>query len=64
MALDHDIYKIWFARNYKAHELNTVLLDNGLATMGAGVGNLLSLFGHRRILYRKGRTLRKPRQGR
>ncbi len=36
IALDNGIYKIWFARNYKAHEPNTVLLDNALATMGAG----------------------------
>ncbi|MDR6711077.1 hypothetical protein J2W83_000667 [Pseudomonas hunanensis] len=35
MALDNGIYKIWFARNYKAHKSNTVLLDNALATMGA-----------------------------
>jgi len=36
VALDNGIYKIWFARNYKAHLPNTVLLDNALATMGAG----------------------------
>lgn len=37
IALDNGIYKIWFARNYQAYEPNTVLLDNALATMGAGV---------------------------
>ncbi|MEO1253442.1 MAG: acetolactate synthase large subunit [Bacteroidota bacterium] len=37
VALDNGIYKIWFARNYKAHQLNTLLLDNALATMGAGL---------------------------
>ena len=37
LTLDNGIYKIWFARNYKAHEPNTVLLDNALATMGAGL---------------------------
>ena len=37
IALDNGVYKIWFARNYKAHEANTVLLDNALATMGAGL---------------------------
>ncbi len=37
IALDNGIYKIWFARNYKAHQPNTVLLDNALATMGAGL---------------------------
>jgi acetolactate synthase-1/2/3 large subunit len=37
IALDNGIYKIWFARNYRAAEPNTVLLDNALATMGAGL---------------------------
>ncbi len=36
IALDNGVYKIWYARNYRAHEANTVLLDNALATMGAG----------------------------
>ncbi|QLC23978.1 acetolactate synthase large subunit [Parasphingopyxis algicola] len=37
IALDNGIYKIWFARNYAARQPNTVLLDNALATMGAGL---------------------------
>lgn len=37
LSLDNGMYKIWFARNYPAHETNTVLLDNALATMGAGL---------------------------
>ncbi|NQZ79121.1 MAG: acetolactate synthase large subunit, partial [Ekhidna sp.] len=37
LTLDNGIYKIWFARNYKARQLNTLLLDNALATMGAGL---------------------------
>ena len=37
LTLDNGIYKIWFARNYKARQPNTVLLDNALATMGAGL---------------------------
>ncbi len=37
VALDNGIYKLWFARNYKAYQPNTVLLDNALATMGAGL---------------------------
>ncbi|TWT41532.1 acetolactate synthase large subunit [Botrimarina hoheduenensis] len=37
LSLDNGMYKIWFARNYKAHEPNTLLLDNALATMGAGL---------------------------
>ena len=31
------MYKIWFARNYRTHVSNTVLVDNALATMGAGL---------------------------
>lgn len=37
MSLDNGMYKIWFARNFQAHLPNTVLLDNALATMGAGL---------------------------
>jgi acetolactate synthase I/II/III large subunit len=37
LALDNGMYKIWFARNFRATEPNTVLLDNALATMGAGL---------------------------
>ncbi len=37
IALDNGVYKIWFARNYRAYQSNTVLLDNALATMGAGL---------------------------
>ncbi len=37
LSLDNGMYKIWFARNYRAHEPNTMLLDNALATMGAGL---------------------------
>jgi acetolactate synthase I/II/III large subunit len=37
IALDNGIYKIWFARGYTAYRPNTVLLDNALATMGAGL---------------------------
>ncbi len=37
ISLDNGLYKIWFARNYKAHLPNTILLDNSLATMGAGL---------------------------
>lgn len=42
IALDNGIYKIWFARNYKAYEPNTVLLDNALATMGAGLPSAMA----------------------
>ncbi len=37
LALDNGVYKIWFARNYIAHQPHTVLLDNALASMGAGL---------------------------
>lgn len=37
LTLDNGMYKIWFARNYKAYAPNTILLDNALATMGAGL---------------------------
>lgn len=35
VALDNWLYKVWFARNYKTYEPNTLLLDNALATMWA-----------------------------
>jgi acetolactate synthase I/II/III large subunit len=37
ICLDNGVYKIWFARGYDAYHANTVLLDNALATMGAGL---------------------------
>lgn len=37
ISLDNGIYKLWFARNYQCYESNTLLLDNALATMGAGL---------------------------
>ena len=42
IALDNGVYKIWFARNYKAQKPNTVLLDNALATMGAGLPSAMA----------------------
>ena len=42
IALDNGIYKIWFARNYAAHAQNTVLLDNALASMGAGLPSAMA----------------------
>lgn len=42
IALDNGMYKIWFARNYQAHAPNTVLLDNALATMGAGLPSAMA----------------------
>lgn len=37
ITLDNGIYKIWFARNYPTYHRNTLLLDNALASMGAGL---------------------------
>ena len=42
IALDNGVYKIWFALNYRAHQPNTVLLDNALATMGAGLPSAMA----------------------
>jgi acetolactate synthase-1/2/3 large subunit len=42
VALDNGMYKIWFARNFLAHEPNSVLLDNALATMGAGLPSAMA----------------------
>jgi acetolactate synthase-1/2/3 large subunit len=42
IALDNGVYKIWFARNYLAYHHNTVLLDNALATMGAGLPSAIA----------------------
>ena len=42
VCLDNGVYKIWFARNYRAHGPNTVLLDNALATMGAGLPSAMA----------------------
>lgn len=42
IALDNGIYKLWFARNYPAYKANTVLLDNALASMGAGLASAMA----------------------
>ncbi len=42
ICLDNGVYKIWFARNYPAQMPNTVLLDNALATMGAGLPSAMA----------------------
>ena len=53
VALDNGTYKIWFARNYPARQSNTVLLDNALATMGAGLPSAMMtamLYPDRRVM--------------
>ena len=42
VTLDNGIYKLWFSRNYKCYEPNTLLLDNALATMGAGLPSAIA----------------------
>lgn len=42
VTLDNGIYKIWFARNYRAYGPNTLLLDNALASMGAGLPSAMA----------------------
>ena len=37
LVLDNGIYKLWFSRLYKTFKPNTFLVDNALATMGAGL---------------------------
>lgn len=42
VCLDNGMYKLWFVRNYPVHEPNTLLLDNALATMGAGLPSAMA----------------------
>lgn len=42
LCLDNGIYKLWFARMYETYAENTVLLDNALATMGAGLASAMA----------------------
>jgi acetolactate synthase-1/2/3 large subunit len=53
VCLDNGMYKIWFARSYRTHVANTLLLDNALATMGAGLPSAMAaklLNPHRRVM--------------
>jgi acetolactate synthase I/II/III large subunit len=53
VCLDNGMYKIWFARNYRTRVANTLLLDNALATMGAGLPSAMTaamLHPDRRVL--------------
>ncbi len=42
VALDNGMYKLWFTRQYQAYERQTLLMDNALATMGAGVSSAVA----------------------
>ncbi|MGE0279511.1 MAG: acetolactate synthase large subunit [Rhizobiaceae bacterium] len=53
VCLDNGMYKIWFARNFRTHVANTLLLDNALATMGAGLPSAMMaamLYPQRRVM--------------
>ncbi len=53
LCLDNGMYKIWFARNYRTQSSNTILLDNALATMGAGLPSAMMaalLYPDKRIM--------------
>ncbi|MGI6855579.1 acetolactate synthase large subunit [Mesorhizobium sp. 1B3] len=53
VCLDNGMYKIWFARNFRTHVANTLLLDNALATMGAGLPSAMMaamLYPGRRVM--------------
>lgn len=42
VVLDNGMYKIWFARNYKASGQNALILDNALASMGGGLASAMA----------------------
>ncbi len=53
VCLDNGMYKIWFARNYRTQVANTLLLDNALASMGAGLPSAMMaamLYPDRRVM--------------
>lgn len=53
ISLDNGIYKLWFARMYPTYAENTVLLDNALATMGAGLAGAMTaklVYPERRVM--------------
>ncbi|MDO8480729.1 MAG: acetolactate synthase large subunit [Nanoarchaeota archaeon] len=42
ICMDNGIYKLWFSRHYKTYAISTFLLDNTLATMGAGLPSAIA----------------------
>ncbi|RYG79772.1 acetolactate synthase large subunit, partial [bacterium] len=42
VSLDNGMYKLWFARYFRARSPNSLLLDNALATMGAGLPSAIA----------------------
>ena len=53
VTLDNGMYKIWFARNFKSRLPESLMLDNTLATMGAGLPSAMEaarLYPNRKVL--------------
>lgn len=53
VTLDNGVYKLWFARQYHAFAPNTLLLDNALGTMGAGLPSAMAaklLYPNKKVL--------------
>jgi thiamine pyrophosphate-dependent acetolactate synthase large subunit-like protein len=53
VCLDNGIYKLWFARYYRCRAPNTLLLDNALATMCAGLPSAIGakiVFPERKVV--------------
>ena len=53
ITLDNGVYKLWFARGYPALHQNTVILDNALASMGAGLPSAITaamIFPDKKVL--------------
>jgi len=42
LCLDNGIYKLWFSRHYPTYTIGTFLVDNTLATMGAGLPSAIA----------------------
>ncbi len=42
LCLDNGIYKLWFSRHYKTYDIGTFLVDNTLASMGAGLPSAMA----------------------
>ncbi|MFQ5837617.1 MAG: acetolactate synthase large subunit [Thermoplasmata archaeon] len=42
LCLDNGIYKLWFSRHFKTFHVGTFLLDNTLASMGAGLPSAMA----------------------
>ncbi|WP_308992734.1 acetolactate synthase large subunit [Mariniflexile litorale] len=53
ITLDNGMYKLWFARNYVTYSQNSLILDNALATMGAGLPSAImikELFPNKKVV--------------